>query len=89
MYKTASNVAIICKRLHALLIAKELGFNSRNSNNINGTYEKVNSIMESDIINEHKKYLSNHHDIKLHSKMEKLILIYWIPKIHKNLVGST
>ena len=38
--KAANNVAIICKILYALIIAKELGFSSGNSNNKNDTYAK-------------------------------------------------
>ena len=56
--------------------------------NTMGTYDKINSIREYDIINEHKEYLSNLHSIKLNSKMETLPLIYWIPKMHKNPLGS-
>ena len=83
--KAANNAAIICKRLYALVIAKELGFKSGNSN-YSGTYDKINSIMESDIISEHKEYLSNHYGIKRNSKIETLPLMYWIPKMHENPV---
>ena len=48
--KAANNVAVICKRLYALPIAKELGLNSGNSNDQNGTFDKINSIMGTDII---------------------------------------
>ena len=82
--KAANNVAIICKRLHALVIVEELALNGGNSNNKNGTYDKINSNMDNDIINEHKEYLSNHYGVKLNSKMETLPLIYWIPKMHAN-----
>lgn len=44
--------------------------------------------MENDIINEHRKYLSNHYGIEINSKMEILPLMYWIPKMYKNPVGS-
>ena len=63
--KAANNVAIIYERLYALVIAKELGFSSGNSNDKNGTYDKINSIME----NEHKEYLSNHYGINLRAKL--------------------
>ena len=72
-----------------MVIAKELGLNSRNSNDKNGTYGKINSIMESDITNEHKEYLSSHHDIKLNSKMEKSTLIYWMSKCTLSVSKST
>ena len=37
--KAANNVTIKCKRLCALLIAKQLGLNSGNGNDKNGTYK--------------------------------------------------
>ena len=40
------------------------------------------------IINEHKGYLSHLYGIKLNSKIKTLPLMYWIPKTHKNPVGS-
>ena len=83
-----NNTAIICKRLYALVIAKELGFNSGDSNDENGTYDKINSIMENDVISEHKGYLSNNYVIKLNSKIEGLPLMYCIPNMHKNPVRS-
>ena len=49
---------------------KKVGFNSGNSNDKNGTYDKINSIMENDIIHEHKEYLSNHYGIKVTNKIE-------------------
>lgn len=57
-------------------IAKELGFNSGSSINKSGTFEKINSIMEIDISNEHKEYLSNQYGIKLNSKTKTLPLMY-------------
>ena len=79
---------IICKRLYALVIAKELGFNSGDSNDDNSTYDKINSIMENDVISEHKGYLSNNYGIKLNSKIEGLPLMYCISNMHKNPVRS-
>ena len=51
--KAANNVAITCKKLYALVITKKLGFNSGNSNNENGIYDKTISIVGNDIINGH------------------------------------
>ena len=53
--KAANNAAKICKRLYALVITKELGFNSGSNNDKNGTYDKINSNMENDTINEHEE----------------------------------
>ena len=51
---------------------RRLGFNSGNINDKNGTYDKIISVVENDITNEHKEYLSNHYSIKPNSKMETL-----------------
>ena len=86
--KVVNNTAKICKRLYALIITKELGFYSGSSNDKDVTYDKINSIMENDVIDEHKGYLSNHYGIKLNSKIEGLPLMYCIPNMHKNPVRS-
>ena len=49
--------------LFALVINKKLGFNSGNSNNKSGAYKKTNLIIENNIVNEQKEYLSNHYSI--------------------------
>ena len=38
--KAANKVGILCKRLYILVIAKELRFNSANSNDKNGAHKK-------------------------------------------------
>ena len=40
------------------------------------------------MINEHKEYSPNHYGNKRNSKMNTLPLMYWIPKMHTNPVGS-
>ena len=60
------------------MIARELGFNSGSSNNENDTYEKINSVMENDMTNEPKEYLSKHYGMKRENKMKTLALMYWI-----------
>ena len=69
-------MALVCKILYALVIARELGFISGNSDGKNSTGEKINSVLENDIIIEYEEYLSNHYDIKLNSKMETLPSMY-------------
>ena len=71
-----------------MIIAKELGFSGGNSNDKNETYEKINSVMENDIMNEYKEYLSKLYVVKLNNKMKTLLLMYRIPMMHKNLVES-
>ena len=54
-------------------MVKEVEFNSGNSNDKNGTYEKIYSIVENDVINEHKDCLSNHYGIKINTKIKVLL----------------
>lgn len=55
--KAANHVAKLCQILYVLVIAKELGFISGNSNINNGSYQEINSIMENAIINKHKEII--------------------------------
>ena len=83
--KATNNIAIICKRLYASVIHKELNFSSINSSS-NNTYEQVD-ILPEDIINRHKMYLKSH-GCELQEDMEKLPCMYWSPKVHKTPVGT-
>lgn len=71
--KVANNVAIICKILYASEMVKEVEFNSEDSNDKNGTYEKIDSIVENDVINEHKECLSNYYGININTKIKVLL----------------
>ena len=70
--KAANNVAIICKILYALVMVKEVEFNSGNSNDKNGTYGQIDSIVENDVIHEHKECLFNYHGIDINTKIKVL-----------------
>ena len=53
-------------------MVKEVEFNSGNSNDKNGTYEQIDSILENDVINEHKECLSNYYGIDINTKTKVL-----------------
>lgn len=38
--------------------------------------KKINSVMETDLINEQEEYLSNHYGIKPNYKMEKIAILH-------------
>ena len=83
--KAANNVAFICKHFYALIIIKELNLDCHLPNqDDNYTYTFINNKAKDQIIKEHKLYLSKH-KINLVNNMQNLRIIYWIPKIHKNL----
>ena len=78
--KAANNVAFICKNFYALTIIKELNIDCHLSNqDDNSTCTFINNKNKDQIIKEHKLYLSKH---KIN-----LPVMYWIPKMHKNLLS--
>ena len=85
--KAANNVAFICKRFYASVIAKELNYKVQpNHDDINKTYQQIHDKSKEAVIDEHKKFLAKN-NITLDQKMETLPTMYWIPKMHKNPVG--
>ena len=80
--KATNNIAIICKKYYVTVILKEIGILDAG----NETYEK-NDKNQEEIIRDNLEYntclkLSNG------SKDKSLPIMYWIPKFHKNPVGS-
>lgn len=57
--KTGGNVAVICKRIYALILIKELGVNIGNNSN-NKTYEMINTTNKKGIIDQHTRFLKRH-----------------------------
>ena len=85
--KAASNVVFICKHFYALTIMKELKVHCHLSNlDDNNTYTFINNKTKDEIIKEHKLYLFKH-KINLPDNMQGLPIIYWIPKMYKNLIS--
>ena len=86
MEKVANNVAVICKRLYASIIAKELQFPDASYPNVNKTYELVNEDQVS-IVNRHKDF-QNGIGLDLEEEFRKLPPMHWTPKLHKTPVSE-
>ena len=80
--KAADNIAVICKKYYLTVILKEIGILDAE----NDTYEKINKNQE-EIIQDNLEYNTR---LKLcnGSRDKSLPIMYWIPKLHKNPVGS-
>ena len=80
--KVVNNIAIICKKCYVTVILKDLGIlDARNK-----TYKNINTNQE-EIIQDKLEYNTS---LKLYnrSKDKRLPIVYWILKIHENLVKS-
>ena len=86
MDKVANNVVVICKRLYASIIAKELQFPDANYTNSNKTYELIHEDPGS-IVNKHKDF-QNGIGLDLGEEFRKLPPIHWIPKLHKTPISE-
>ena len=82
--KATGNIALICKRFYASVIAKKLGLGN---NNTTDTYNSINNSSTDKIMN------SNINDLK--SKfgiddvnIENLCCMYWLPKMHKSPIKA-
>ena len=80
--KASSNLAIICKKYYTEIILKELGVLGERNN----TYVLVNTD-DKNIIKKDKQYCQKL-KIKQGEDNEKLPIMYWTPKMHKNPVGK-
>ena len=83
--KAANNVAFICKHFYASAIIKELNLDCRLSNqDDSNTYTSVSKTKDQ-VIKKRKWYRSKH-KINLVNNMQDLLVMYRIPKMHKNPV---
>ena len=80
--KADNNIAIICKKYYVTVILKEIGILDA----ANETYEKINKNQE-EIIQDNLEY-STRLKLSNGSKYKSLPIMYWIPRLHKNPVGS-
>ena len=80
--KATNNITIICKKHYVTVILKDTGILDAG----NEAYEKINKNQE-EIIQDNLEYNTR---LKLSnvSKDKSLPIVYWIPKLHKNPVGS-
>ena len=89
--KAANNIAIICKRLYATIIHKELDFSNltSTSNNLspNSTYTQETIKTPAEIVQDHVD-LECKYNLHVEKNMLKLPTMYWMPKMHKNPIGA-
>ena len=80
--KATGNIALICKRFYASVIAKELGLGN---NNTTDTYNSITNTSTDTIIN------SNINDLRSKFCIDDVNIVnqclphmYWLPKMHKS-----
>lgn len=84
--KATGNIALICKRFYASVIAKELGLGINNSTE---TYNVVNHSTTDDIVNKNIKDLKSKFGIENISKDNHCLPnMYWMPKMHKTPIKA-
>ena len=81
--KTSNNVLIVCKKYYLDVVLKEL-------DTCNGagpqTYTSCSAHVENLVV-EHQQFMSRQ-NIKIPDDMKQLPTFYWLPKMHKNPIGS-
>ena len=84
--KATGNIAFVCKRFYALVIAKELGLGLNNSTN---TYSTIDNKSTNEIINSNVKDLKDKFGINNVSlENHRLPNMYWLPKMHKSPIKA-
>ena len=77
--KATGNIAVVCKRFYATVIAKELGL----INNVSNTYEQVLQQTADGIINSNIQHIKSKFNIDVSTDNHRLPNMYWLPKMHK------
>ena len=84
--KATGNIALICKRFYASVIAKELGLGNNNSTK---TYNSINNLPTDTIINNNINDLKSKFGIdNVTTENHRLPNMYWLPKMHKNPIKA-
>ena len=84
--KAARNVALICKRFYASVVAKELGLGNNNSTK---TYNSIDNLPTDIIINNNINALKSKCGIdNVTTENHCLPNMYWLPKMHKNPIKA-
>ena len=84
--KASGNIALVCKRFYALVIAKELGLGLNNSTQ---TYCSIDNISGNEIIESNIKHLKSKFGIdNIPKENHCLPNMYWLPKIHKSPIKA-
>lgn len=81
--KASNNVLIVCKKYYLDVVLRELD-NSDCSDQ--QTYTPCSLAVDS-IVREHLAFMDRH-DLRVHDEMQQLPAFYWLPKMHKNPIGS-
>ena len=81
--KASNNVLIVCKKYYLDVVLRELD-NSDCSDQ--QTYTPC-SLDVDGIVREHLAFMDRH-DLRVHDEMQQLPAFYWLPKMHKNPIGS-
>ena len=77
--KIIGNIALVCKRFYAFVIAKELGSSNNSSTD---TYKKINTLYAEDIIDKKSKRSVIKFGIgNIPIENKRLRSVYWMPKI--------
>ena len=81
--KASNNILIVCKKYYLDVVLKELDTCNGTSPQ---TYTPCGTHVEN-LITAHQEFLHNQ-NIKIPTDMKQLPTFYWLPKMHKNPIGS-
>ena len=82
--KATVNIALVCKRFYAYVITREFGLNN---NSPTDTYNNASSFSAKEMIDKNVRDLKIKFGIgKIPIKTYRLRNMYWMPKMHKNLL---
>ena len=80
--KATGNIALVCKRFYALVLAKELGLINNVDNNDDITY-RIEYFNSTEVIDQHWLDLKRLFNISCDQVNKCLPNMYWLPKMHK------
>ena len=80
--KAGNNFAVICRRFYISVLCGELGIHTGNIQG-NNVYRYMEGYTTQTVVEKHKKSMKNF-GIKIDSDLEKVPLLYWTSKQHKN-----
>ena len=80
--KATGNIALVCKRFYALVLANELGLVNNVDNTVGRTYEVING-NSTEVFDQHISDLKGIFNISFDEVNKCLPNMYWLPKMHK------
>ena len=81
--KAGNNVLVVCKKYYLDVMLKELDICNGNSPQ---TYVSCSAYSE-EIVLKHEEFMTRQ-NVKIPDEMRQLATLYWLPKMHKNPIGS-